>query len=81
MSVRLFEKITADRTSSVSKAKSVGESSQAEGNLANSLKTLFAVAANYPELKANQNFTQLQGRVSYLEGSELPIGANFITIP
>lgn len=62
-----LEKITAARTSCI-QAKSVGESSQAEGDLAQSLKTLFAVAENYPDLKANQNFTQLQGRVSYLEG-------------
>ena len=61
-----LEKITAARTSCI-RAKSVGESSQAEGDLAKSLKTLFAVAENYPDLKANQNFTQLQGRVSYLE--------------
>ena len=58
--------ITAARASCI-QAKNVGESSQAEGNLAKSLKTLFAVAENYPDLKANQNFTQLQQRVSYLE--------------
>jgi LemA protein len=61
-----LEKITAARTSCI-QAKSVGEASQAEGDLAKSLKTLFAVAENYPDLKANLNFTQLQGRVSYLE--------------
>jgi len=61
-----LEKITAARTSCIG-AKSVGESSAAEGDLAKSLKTLFAVAENYPDLKANQNFTQLQGRVSFLE--------------
>jgi len=61
-----LEKITAARTSCIN-AKTVGESSEAEGELAKSLKTLFAVAENYPELKANQNFTQLQGRVSHLE--------------
>lgn len=61
-----LEKITAARTSCI-QAKGVGESSQAEGELVKSLKTLFAVAENYPELKANQNFTQLQQRVSYLE--------------
>ena len=61
-----LEKITAARTACI-QAKSVGESTQAEGELARSLKTLFAVAENYPELKANQNFTQLQQRVSYLE--------------
>jgi LemA protein len=31
------------------------------------LKTLFAVAENYPELKANANFIQLQGRITDLE--------------
>ena len=61
-----LEKITAARTACL-QAKTVGESSQAEGQLAQSLKTLFAVAENYPDLKANQNFGQLQQRVSYLE--------------
>jgi LemA protein len=61
-----LEKITAARTACLG-AKSVAESSQAEGQLAMSLKTLFAVAENYPDLKANQNFMQLQQRVSYLE--------------
>ena len=61
-----LEKITAARTSCI-QAKSVEDSSQAEGDLAKSLKTLFAVAENYPDLKANANFTQLQARVSYLE--------------
>lgn len=61
-----LEKITAARTACL-QAKTVGESSQAEGTLAASLKTLFAVAENYPDLKSNQNFMQLQQRVSYLE--------------
>lgn len=61
-----LEKITAARTACLG-AKTVGELSQAEGELAKSLKTLFAVAENYPDLKANQNFIQLQQRVSYLE--------------
>ncbi|MBU2541232.1 MAG: LemA family protein [Candidatus Omnitrophica bacterium] len=61
-----LEKITAARTACIN-AKNVGESSKAEGELGKTLKTLFAVAENYPDLKANQNFTQLQGRVSYLE--------------
>ncbi|MBU1125472.1 MAG: LemA family protein [Candidatus Omnitrophica bacterium] len=62
-----LEKITAARTACL-QAKTVGESSRAEGDLASSLKTLFAVAENYPDLKANQNFMQLQNRISYLEG-------------
>lgn len=61
-----LEKITAARTACI-QAKSVGESAKAEGELSKTLKTLFAVAENYPDLKANQNFNQLQQRVSYLE--------------
>jgi LemA protein len=61
-----LEKITAMRTACI-QAKTVGESSQAEGELARSLKTLFAVAEQYPDLKSNQNFIQLQQRISYLE--------------
>ncbi|MBN2121217.1 MAG: LemA family protein [Candidatus Omnitrophica bacterium] len=61
-----LEKITQARTACM-QAKTVGESSKAEGQLAMALKTLFAVAENYPDLKANQNFGQLQQRVSYLE--------------
>jgi len=61
-----LEKITAARTACM-QAKTVGESAQAEGQLSGLLKTLFAVAENYPDLKANQNFMQLQQRVSYLE--------------
>ncbi len=61
-----LEKITLARTACMS-AKSVGESAQAEGMLTQSLKTLFAVSENYPDLKANNNFSQLQTRVSYLE--------------
>jgi len=61
-----LERITAARTACM-QAKSVGESSRAEGDLARSLRSLFAVAENYPDLKANQTFVQLQQRVSYLE--------------
>lgn len=61
-----LEKITAARTACL-QAKTVGESSQAENSLSGALKTLFAVSENYPDLKANQNFTQLQQRISYLE--------------
>ncbi len=61
-----LEKITAARTSCLN-AKTVGEASAAEGELVKGLKTLFAVAENYPDLKANQNFMQLEQRISYLE--------------
>jgi LemA protein len=61
-----LEKITAARTACL-QAKGVADSAQAENQLSGLLKTLFAVAENYPDLKANQNFSQLQQRVSYLE--------------
>lgn len=61
-----LEKITAARTACLN-AGSVSEASRAEGALSGLLKNLFAVAENYPDLKANSNFTQLQGRVSTLE--------------
>lgn len=63
---QMLERLTAARTACL-QAKSVGESSKAEGQLSGALKTLFAVSENYPDLKANQNFTQLQQRISYLE--------------
>jgi LemA protein len=61
-----LEKITAARTACI-QAQGVQESAQKEGELSGLLKNLFAVAENYPDLKANQNFMQLQNRVSYLE--------------
>ena len=61
-----LEEITAARTACI-QAKTVGDSAQAEGQLSGLLKNLFAVAENYPDLKANQNFLQLQQRISYLE--------------
>jgi len=61
-----LENITKARTACLN-AKTVNDSSKAEGQLAGALKTLFAVAENYPDLKANNNFMQLQNRISYLE--------------
>ncbi len=61
-----FQKITEARAA-ISKAGSIGEKAQAENMLTGALRTLFAVAENYPELKANQNFMQLQERITGLE--------------
>jgi len=61
-----LEKLTAARTACL-QASGVNQTAQAENQLAGVLKTLFAVAENYPDLKANQNFMQLQQRISYLE--------------
>jgi LemA protein len=61
-----LEKITAARTACI-QAKGIADSAKKEGELSGLLRHLFAVAENYPDLKANQNFLQLQQRVSYLE--------------
>lgn len=50
-------------------AGNVGALGQAESELRMGLGNLFALAENYPELKANQNFQQLQSRISQLENS------------
>jgi len=48
-------------------AKTVGENAQAEGMLGQALKSLFAVAEAYPDLKANQNFLALQEELAGTE--------------
>jgi len=61
-----FEAVTQAR-SAVMNAKTVGESAQAEGQLTQALKSLFAVAEAYPDLKASQNFLALQEELSGTE--------------
>ncbi|MHB9154174.1 MAG: LemA family protein [Endomicrobiales bacterium] len=61
-----LEKVTAARTRFL-EAKTPGQVAQADAGLTGALKSLFAVAEQYPTLKANETFLQLQGRVSYLE--------------
>lgn len=53
-----FEKIAALRTS-WSNSSSVGEKAKLDGELSGALKTIMAVSENYPELKANTNFSEL----------------------
>jgi len=48
-------------------AKTLPEKAKADGIISGALKTIFAVAENYPNLKANENFIQLQGRISGIE--------------
>lgn len=62
----VFEKITELR-SRVMNATSVTDKAQADNMLSGALKSLFAVAENYPELKANTNFQQIQARISQIE--------------
>jgi LemA protein len=63
---RTFQLITEARTAFL-KATSISEKAQADSLITGALKTLFAVAENYPDLKANNNFLQLQKRISDLE--------------
>lgn len=62
----VFEQVTKARSSLMS-ANSLQEKAEANNNLAGALKSLFAVAENYPELKANQNFQDLQRQLEDTE--------------
>lgn len=61
-----FEEVTRARTAAIG-AKSVREKARAENMLSSALKSLFAVAENYPDLKASQNFLMLQEELSGIE--------------
>lgn len=61
-----FEKVTELRSKAMS-TTDVAEKSKIENQLSATLKTLFAVAENYPELKANDNFRDLQATLSEIE--------------
>ena len=62
----LFTKVTEARAQAI-RATGPAETAQAENMLRDSLKSLFAVAEAYPELKANQNFLQLQTQLKEIE--------------
>jgi len=51
----VFEKVTEARTKAM-EAKNLQEKAESENQFSQSLKSLFAVAENYPQLKANENF-------------------------
>lgn len=63
---KVLQKITEARTSLMN-AKTLDQKARADNAISGALKTIFAVAENYPQLKANQNFMQLQNRISGLE--------------
>ncbi|MGB1077494.1 MAG: LemA family protein [Bdellovibrionales bacterium] len=62
----VFEQVTKMRAK-VSDAGTQGERLQAEGALGGALMNLFAVAENYPDLKADTNFLKLQDELSDIE--------------
>jgi len=61
-----FENVTRARAAAMG-ASNIVEKGKAENALSSTLKSLFAVAEAYPELKANQNFLALQGELSDTE--------------
>ncbi len=62
----VFEKVTQARTQAMN-AGTTAEKAEAENMLSGTLKSLFAVSENYPELKANQNFLELQRELTDTE--------------
>src|SRR3954467_9911523 len=56
----VFQDVTEARANALS-ATTVGEAAKADNMFQSALKSLFAVAEAYPDLKASQNFQQLQG--------------------
>ena len=61
-----LEAVAQARAASIA-AASVAQKAQADWMLTGALRGLFAVAENYPQLKANENFLRLQNRISELE--------------
>jgi LemA protein len=62
----LFEKVTQARAAAM-QAQGVKGKADAENMLSGTLKSLFAVSENYPELKASQNFLELQRELTDTE--------------
>jgi LemA protein len=61
-----LEKLTEARTRALN-AKTISEKADADSMMSGALKSLFAVSENYPNLKADGTFLQLQSRISGLE--------------
>ncbi|MBI2123274.1 MAG: LemA family protein [Armatimonadetes bacterium] len=62
----VFERVTEARAKAIA-AGSVGQQGQAENMLTQALRSLFAVAEAYPQLRANENFQKLQEELSETE--------------
>jgi len=63
---KVFTDVTKARTEAL-KAQTVGEAAQADNVFQSALKSLFAVAEAYPQLRATENFQQLQSDVTDTE--------------
>ncbi len=62
-----LEKVTQERSEALQGGGSVKEAAEADNVFSGALKSLFAVAESYPDLKANQNFLQLQEELTDTE--------------
>ncbi len=62
----VFERVTQARANAIA-AGSVGEQGKAENMLTQALRSVFAVAENYPQLRATENFQKLQEELSGTE--------------
>ncbi|MFA4998999.1 MAG: LemA family protein [Candidatus Paceibacterota bacterium] len=62
----VFEKVTEARTRAMG-AKTLKERGEAENTLSGTLKTLFAVSENYPQLRASENFQKFQDELTDTE--------------
>lgn len=62
----VFEDVTKARSQAMN-ASGLHDKSEAENMLSGTLKSLFAISENYPELKANENFLELQRELSDTE--------------
>ena len=64
----IFDKLSEAR-GALAEARTVGQRANAENQITRALGSFFAVAENYPDLKANQSFHSLQQRISELENA------------
>lgn len=63
-----FEKVIQARSSAIAVPEgNIAEQAKAENELSKTLKSIFALAENYPNLKANENFINLQNQISETE--------------
>ncbi len=63
---KVLTELTKARTA-IMKAKSIGKKAKASNKITGALKSIFAVAENYPKLRANENFLQLQEELTGTE--------------
>jgi len=64
----VFEDVTEARANALSaQGKGIAETAKAENQFSQTMKSLFAVAENYPDLKATENFQELQAQLTDTE--------------